>query len=154
MSDTHTIDAIVQTDLEWSGSINRSTAQGEKFALLVAMLSEDIISRPSIAKTGDDASYTLGVQNYYRRSPLSAQKTDWKVLDQANFAFHQSVDDGRLWCALNPQPLSMFDDPLRLDEHIIANCGHNTQQRLNHSQRAEIQVDETGLYDVLEAIHA
>lgn len=154
MSNTQALDAIVQSDLEWSGSINRSTAQGEKFALLIAMLSDNVLLRPAIEKTEPDESYNLDVQNHYRRNPLSAEQVDWEKMNHANFAFHNNVSDGRLWCVLNPQPLAMFDDDKRLDAEIIANCSHVTQQRYKAASDNTIEVDETILYDVLESIHA
>lgn len=153
MSDPQIIDPIVQTDLEWSGSINRAAAQGEKFALLIAMLSDDMLGRPTIEKATPDEGYSVDLANYYRRNPLSADTQDWKVVNQANKAFHQGVSDGRLWCTMHPQPLAMYDDKNRLDEEVLANCSHTTQQRLKSPAPTSIHVDETGLYDVLESLH-
>ena len=44
-------DALLSSDYELNGTINRAASEGAKFALILAMLEQDCIHRPHLGKS-------------------------------------------------------------------------------------------------------
>lgn len=145
-----------QHDLEFSGSLNRASSQGANFALLLSMLQQNYLERPAVAleeqqNTADD----IAGLSHYPKVPLSAQSRDWYQADIAATILHSDGSKGaHLWLAMHPQPLSLHNDATLIDEDVLANCDIYTQQRHNSEIEVEqeIEVDETGIYDLLQHI--
>ena len=55
---------------------------------------------------------------------------------------------------MHPQPLSLYNDPKRLEDEVVANCDMHAQHRLQDLNTVDIAVDETGLYDILQEMEA
>jgi hypothetical protein len=143
-------------DLEFSGLLNRASSQGAKFALLLSMLQQNYLERPAVALvqqqiTADDVA---GL-SHYPEVPLSTQSRDWRQGDIASSILHSDgIKSAQLWLAMHPQPLSLHNDVSRIDEDVLANCDIYTQQRQSNGAELEqeIEVDETGIYDLLQHI--
>ena len=151
--------AALAQDVEYTGKLNQSAGQGAKFSLLMAMLAEDILSRPKFIDDEETSQQIL--QNEELSSPypvtlLSAQTTSWLKMDTNTRLFSQNLADAQLWRTMHPEPLSLFNDAKRLDDEVVANCNYQTQLKLSAKEipPTEIEVDETGLYDVLQSLDA
>lgn len=147
-------DAVIH-DLEWSGKLNRALGHGDKFALLLAMLEDDYLRRPNVANTTQEPdNYSTSIKNhFYPRSSLAAQPQDWENADTTSQLVARNVSDAQLWQKMHPQPLSIYNDPKRIAPDVLINCAFHTQQRLSGAQDRKIDVDETKLYDILNALN-
>lgn len=142
----------VKQDLEWSGALVQSVGDGAKFALLLSMMAPDVLTRPSIHAQQESEAVTAGLKSDYPQQPLSASERHWRQAAVAGKTLQHSVADAQLWHTMHPQPLSVYDDNKRIDDSVIANCDIHTQRRLNTPPDSSITVDETQLYDVLNAL--
>jgi hypothetical protein len=145
--------ALISSDNELNGTINRAASEGAKFTLMMAMLEQDCTHRPHIEKQ-QELNQPPEVENdlsYYRTSPLSANDSSWQTCQQTSQLIHSGqLLSAQLWLALHPAPLSQYNQSDRVDADVIANCSINTQSRMQQAQEKEVTVDETGLYDILQ----
>lgn len=153
---SHTVNAATQ-DIEFSGLLNRASNQGAKFALLLAMLQQDVLARPNIGQAREPESQEMGdVPTYYPETHLQAHAQDWLLADTASdILHHDGIRSAQLWLVMHPQPLSLHNDPYYIDDEIYANCDTYTQARYSKTtpqENSEITVDETGIFDLLEEI--
>ena len=146
-------EALLSSDYELNGTINRAASEGAKFALILAMLEQDCTHRPHVEKP-KDINQTPEVEseiNYYRSSSLSANDAYWQTSQQTSQLIHAGqLLSAHLWLAMHPEPLSLRNQVNAIDEEIIANCNINTQTRLQREKQNMMKVDETGLYDILQ----
>ena len=149
--------ALLSSDYELNGTINRAASAGAQFALMMAMLDQDCIHRPYIEKpkeigrTPEDKNDL----NYYRANPLSANDTYWQTCHHTSQLIHNGqLHSAQLWLAMYPEPLSLHNKPDAIDAEVVANCGINTQTRLKQAMQNELKVDETGLYDILQELES
>ena len=148
-------EALLASDYELNGTVNRAASEGAKFALMLAMLEQDCTHRPNIdkPKQGDQTSKGKIDHNYYRSSPLSVNDTYWHTCQFTSQLIHQGqLHSAKLWLAMHPEPLSQHNNPDTLDEAVVANCGVNVQNRLEQAELVSLKVDETGLYDILQQL--
>lgn len=148
-------DALLGSDYELNGTINRAASEGAKFALILAMLEQDCTHRPKIDKPKETNSISEEFKdlNYYRSSPLSVNDAYWQTSQQTSQLIQQGqMHSAHLWLAMHPEPLSQFNNPDEIDEEVIANCSVNAQARFNQAKQKVVEVDETGLYDILQAL--
>ncbi|MBU2876098.1 VC2046/SO_2500 family protein [Aliiglaciecola lipolytica] len=146
---------VAISDLEWSGTLNRALEQGDKFALLLAMLEDDYLQRPNVNGGADEPSHFPSSisKHYYPQTPLQAEQQDWSLARTTSELMAQNVSDAILWQRMHPQPLSIFNDAKRIEPEVKINCGYHTQQRFHAAHSANtIDVDETKLYDILNEI--
>jgi beta-glucosidase/6-phospho-beta-glucosidase/beta-galactosidase len=143
-------------DIEYNGGLNHATGQGAKFALLLAMLEQNAMLRPTIAKDDDDVqdkyqSDLVGL-SFYRSAPLAADEQYWSQVS-ATEGYIQSGElaNAKLWLAMHPEPLSLHNDAKHISDEIIENCALPVRERLKQSQKQFTQ-DATGLYDILQDI--
>ena len=145
--------ALLSSDFELNGTINRAASEGAKFALIMAMLEQDCIHRPHLEPSKDinqktDLETNL---NFYRSSPLSANDEYWQTCQHTSQLIHQGqLQSAQLWLDMHPEPLSLYNKADVIDEDVIANCSMNTQTRLQQAKEKVLKVDETGLYDILQ----
>lgn len=148
-------EALLLSDYELNGTINRAASEGAKFALILAMLEQDCIHRPHLEKP-KELNQNLKVEsdiNHYRSNPLSANDTYWQTCQHTSQLIHSGrLNSAQLWLAMHPEPLSQYNKPDIIDKNIIANCSINTQTRLQQSKEKVVKVDETGLYDILQQL--
>ena len=145
-------------DRELDGELNRASAQGAKFNLLLAMLEQDYLHRPKLLESDsahDDAYSTSAASIcHYPVTPLKAESEHWT---QANYASNvinkESITSAHLWLVMHPQPLSLYNNAYIIEENVLANCDIHTQQRHQSNRDNNLQVDETGLYDILQGMH-
>ncbi|MFT6898005.1 MAG: hypothetical protein ACJA13_002421 [Paraglaciecola sp.] len=145
-----------QYDVEFSGLLNRASSQGAKFTLLLSMLQQNYLERPGVAlREPHSAADDVASLSHYRKIPLSAQSRDWRQGDIASSILNNDgIKGAHLWLAMHPQPLSLHNDVSLIDADVLANCDIYTQQRHNNDieLEREIEVDETGIYDLLQHI--
>jgi hypothetical protein len=147
-------------DREFSGEINRASAQGAKFSLLLAMLEQDVLQRPRMLANQDNEqqsahSKTISALSHYPSIPLKAEAQHWQQATFVSATIHQAdIKRANLWLAMHPQPLSLYNDPKRLEDEVVANCDMHAQHRLQDLNTVDIAVDETGLYDILQEMEA
>ncbi|MFT4747516.1 MAG: hypothetical protein ACI8XG_001595, partial [Congregibacter sp.] len=47
---------------------------------------------------------------------------------------------------------SLYNKIDTIDANVISNCSHNTQTRIRQATEKVVNVDETGLYDLLQKL--
>lgn len=147
--------ALLSSDYELNGTINRAASEGAKFALLLAMLEQDCTHRPQIEKTQELSPISEGESNlhYYRCPPLSVNNTYWQTSQHTSqLIYRGQLHSAQLWLAMHPEPLSQHNKANAIDEDVIANCSLNTQRRLQASEEKVVKLDETVLYDILQEL--
>jgi hypothetical protein len=152
-------EALISSDNELNGTINRAASEGAKFTLMMAMLEQAYIHRPHIEASqqiNQSAEVSAEVNpdfHHYRASPLSANDSSWQTCQQTSQLIHTGqLLSAQLWLALHPEPLSQYNQSDRIDADVIANCSINTQSRMQQAQEKVVTVDETGLYDILQEL--
>jgi len=149
--------ALLSSDYELNGTINRAASEGAKFALMMAMLEQDCIHRPYLEKPQKltQPPKVNSELNHYRTSPLSANDASWQTCQHTSQLIHNSqLHSAQLWIAMHPEPLSLHNKPDVIDEEVVANCSINTQTRLKQAKQNMLKVDETGLYDILQELES
>jgi hypothetical protein len=148
-------------DREFNGEINQASRQGAKFALLLAMLEQDVLHRPKLLSSdnGNDANSEMNKAllglSHYPPIPLKAETQHWQQANIISDTIHQTdIKQANLWLVMHPQPLSLHNELKRLDEEVVANCDVHTQHRLQDLANTDINVDETELYDILQGMEA
>jgi hypothetical protein len=151
-ADTSTISP--RADFELDSLVNRAASNPTNFALVLAMLEQNYLHRPVFPKDKLAESFkTESVSHNYRSCPLHAEQDHWDKINQTSYFIKEGqIQTAQLWLAMHPEPLSQFNDPLHLNAEIVANCSLPTQDRLKTSGPHALDVDETGLYELLEAI--
>ncbi|MBL4630985.1 MAG: hypothetical protein JKY14_07430 [Paraglaciecola sp.] len=147
--------ALLSSDYELNGTINRATNEGAKFALLLAMLEQDCTHRPQIEKTEELSPVSEGESklHHYRSPPLSVNNTYWQTSQHTSqLIYSGQLHSAQLWLAMHPEPLSQHNKANAIDEDVIANCSLNTQRRLQASEEKVVKLDETVLYDILQEL--
>ena len=144
-------------DLEYNGELNQATAHGAKFALLLAMLEQNSLLRPTIAKDEDRAEdkyqNDIAALSFYRSAPLAADQQYWsKVTLTENFIQSGELENAKLWLTMHPEPLSLYNDALHIPEAILENCALHVRERLKQAQQKQFEQDATGLYDILQDV--
>ncbi|MEP0356085.1 VC2046/SO_2500 family protein [Paraglaciecola sp.] len=160
LSSESTLDAssrqfILSSDFELNGDLNRASQQGANFALLMAMLEPNSLHRPRFEQS--DSAQTLLVDNselcHYRSSQLEASQEYWQGCNNAaKLITSGSLASAQLWLAMHPEPLSHYNNALRLDDDVLANTSMYTQSRMKSQTDKGIKVDETGLFDILDEL--
>lgn len=143
-------------DIEYNGGLNHATGQGAKFALLLAMLEQNPMLRPTIAKDDEEVQdkYQKDIAglSFYRSAALAADEQYWdKVKFTEGYIQRGELHNAKLWLAMHPEPLSLFNDAKHISDDIIENCALPVRERLKQSQKQFTQ-DVTGLYDILQNI--
>lgn len=139
-------------DTEFTGELNRSVGQGAKFSLLLSMLHSDILNRPKLqgnAPASEPFQERVDSLSHYPKEPLSASPQELLKMQVTKSLTQDSVQDAMLWQIMHPAPLSLFNDAKRLADDVVMNCDFHTQTRLKQPDVAALEVDETGLYDIL-----
>lgn len=148
-------EALLSSDYELNGTINRAASEGAKFALILAMLEQDCTHRPHLEKPKEvnQMPEVDNDLNYYRSSPLSANDTYWQTSQHTSQLINSGqTQSAQLWLAMYPEPLSQYNKADVIDEEVIANCSMNAQNRLKQAEQNMLKVDETGLYDILQEL--
>lgn len=147
--------ALLSSDYELNGTINRAASEGAKFALVMAMLEQDCTHRPHLDKP-KETNHVPGVEiglNFYRSNPLSVNDTYWRTCQHTSQLIHSGqLQSAQLWLDMHPEPLSQHNKADVIDAEVIANCSVNAQTRLKQTQAYGLKVDETGLYDILQEL--
>ena len=155
MAETQSVQTLTRTDAELSGRLSSAAGQGAQFALLLAMLEQNVLHRPNYAKSEDtlvaaDKDFPERLNNYPPVS-LSATSTHFACADVANRLFRDGESrNAQLWLAMHPDPLSMYNDPSRIDDEVVQNCDLPTQTYLQIPRPSDIPVDATLMLDVIE----
>lgn len=142
-------------DAELTGALNRSVGHSAKFALLLAMLDDNKAERPQLAanKAGDDLLHTdINALSNYRAYPLNMDDKDISNLKISSELLAIDPTDALLWQAMNPQPLSLYNDAKRLADEVVYNCPYHCQIGLKAEKESLIEQDATQLYDILESL--
>lgn len=138
------------------GKALRHSGQSE-FALMLAMMQQDVTQRLKLAK-GDDDNKPLGLLaienfNFYPEVPLKTESQHYTRQEQFAKAVHQNdLASAKLLAYMHPTPLSMHNDVKRVEDHVAANCDLFTQMKIKEMQTEDIAVDETLLYESITEI--
>ncbi|MGO4893755.1 VC2046/SO_2500 family protein [Flavobacterium sp. W21_SRS_FM6] len=142
-------------DIEYNGELNRAAQQGAKFALLLSMLEQNILFRPHIA--ADEAqspASDIPSLSHYRRAPLAANVDYWQeVVHTERFIQRGELQNARLWLAMHPEPLSLFNDAKHIPDEVLENCALTTRQRVKPGNNSGVAQDPTKLFDLLAGIN-
>ena len=148
-------DALINLDFELNGTVNRAALEGQKFALIMAMLEQDYSHRPQVEQPNEPSQSVPFSENnnYYPKQPLSANDSYWQLSEYTQNYFHSGhIQTAQLWLAMHPEPLSQHNDANILNAEVVANCGLNTQTRLQQTPENRLKTDETQLYDILQTL--
>ncbi len=149
------VETLLSSDHELNGTINRAASEGAKFALILAMLEQDCTKRPYLEESKElnqdpDIDNNL---NHYRGNPLSADAQYWQTCQQTSQLINNGqLHSAHLWLAMHPEPLSLYNKTNTINADVISNCSHNTQTRIRQAVEKVVNVDETGLYDILQKL--
>lgn len=148
----NTIDQITNKDPELNGNVSRALLSGHDFAYWLAQLGPWADERPSLkSNTGDKEDINPSLpSNFYRQSGLEATPKDFFALSVQSQLLQQPELNGfRLWQSMHPEPLSLFNDPLRLDDEVIENCESHVRRRLKSELNIGITPDPTLLESII-----
>ena len=143
---------------EFKGALSRTLSkQGKQdFALLLAMLQQDITNKlkliaPEPSKLKDTRERELAlIENAYPVVPLSAESIHWKQQEKVTQAMaNHDFANVRLLQQMYPPPLALQNDPAFISEDVVANCDVFCQQRMLENKSHEKEVDPTLIYDVI-----
>lgn len=142
--------------LEFSGELAKAAGQGAKFALMLAMLEQNVLSsdvfEPQQAPDNPYASVAQPVSNYPQVA-LSASDYHWSsAAITGELIGNAYLASARLWQAMHPSPLSLLNDLSKINDDVINNCDLPTQRRIRLGSTKPIAVDETKLYDILNEL--
>lgn len=143
----------IHPDIELNGSLNRAASQGHgaTFALMLAMLQENQLDRPRLAERSAETEQKQILFDKAPDIPLKPESQHWEFeARHADYIQRQKLISARLWHCLHPAPLSLYDDSKRLDDEVIENTSWSCRQKLKGTKLQALQVDETGLLDVIE----
>ncbi|WP_438863030.1 VC2046/SO_2500 family protein [Neptunicella sp.] len=151
------------SDLEFNGQLTSALNQQgqQQFSLLLAMLEQNYLDRLHIHDEQDkSAQQTLssdiqGLQ-CYPVTPLKAEDAHWQQLTKINQMLHsQPIEDVRLYQNMYPEPLSQYNDSLRISDEVLQNCTFSAQRKMQQPDNTDkqVEVDETELFDLLNQIH-
>ncbi|WP_416304896.1 VC2046/SO_2500 family protein [Neptunicella sp. SCSIO 80796] len=150
-------------DIEFSGRLSSALNQQsqQQFSLLLAMLEQNYLDRLHIHDDAEAASAAFDPASSglscYPVTPLKAEARDWQQLGQINSMLgDKRPGDARLYQIMHPGPLSLRNDSMHIDEDVINNSPLSAQQKLRKPDNTDkqLEVDETGLYEILNQIHA
>jgi hypothetical protein len=155
-SDTNaTGGVLLSSDYELNGTLNRAASEGAKFSLILAMLEQDCTQRPYLDKSTklNQIPEIDNNLNHYRNNPLSANDQDWQNCQQASQLINSGqLHSARLWLAMHPEPLSQHNKSDAINADVVKNCSLSTQTRIRQTQENVVNIDETGLYDILQQL--
>lgn len=142
-------------DLEYNGELNRATQQGAMFALLLSMLEQNILFRPHIAPDQEpELTAEIASLSHYRSIPLAANSSYWQEVEQTeHFIQGGDLQNAKLWLAMHPEPLSLFNDAKKIPSEVLENCALSVRQRATTTTMAELPQDPPGLYDILQDLN-
>lgn len=147
---------------EWQLSVGLNTAlqkqQRADFALLLAMLSPSVDESAQFktpVSTQDDIKVslyqTLSVQ---KCRDYAYNETDSSTLLQhAEALSSDSIAQLKLCQYLKPAPLSLYDEPKRLDNELFQNLSLHCRRHLRGEVVPSLDADATLLYDVLQQLN-
>lgn len=151
------------SDIEFRSDLSKALTKpggNGEFGLLLAMLHQDYLQRTRVA-TGNERDVLgyyesmLNSIDFYPKTPLATEEQHWRQQQAITAAVHQlDLSNARLLHCMHPGPLSVFNDVTKVSEEVLANCDLHAQQRYRESVDREIEVDETGLYEVIEETQA
>jgi hypothetical protein len=144
-------------DVEFSGGLAQAAGQGAKFALMLAMLEQDVLNRPYFEPQQAPVNPYQSVQipvSDYPQVALSAAEHHWSSAALTGELIGNAyLVSARLWQTMHPSPLSIFNDATRIDPQVINNCDLPAQRRLQQETATKpMAVDETKLYDILNEL--
>jgi hypothetical protein len=138
------------------GKALRHSGQSD-FALMLAMMQQDITQRLKLADDGDDDKPVglLPIEsfNFYPEIPLKTEAQHFVEQEQFARAVHQNdLASAKLMAYMHPTPLSIHNDVKRIDDNVAANCDMFTQMKIKKIQSEDIPVDETLLYESIKEV--
>lgn len=147
-------------DLEFDSRLNIAlSGQGHaKFSLLLSMLEQNYLQRLSFVESAEESPEDsrdtfLKSLELSPSTPLKAEEAHWQSQNKIGELLHQGdFANCRLWLSAHPTPLSISDDPLKIPEDVISNCDLYIQNRFIKDTPKEVEVKETGLYDILQSL--
>lgn len=146
----------ISQDIELGSGLSRVCQRGggAEFSLLLAMLAQDLLSRPRFERPAIAASNEeAGSLARAPKVPTYASQEDWEHEKQAAAYAHQhDFVSLHLWQCMHPLPLSQFDDIKRIPDEVLANCGWHAKQRLQQAAQPVLHPQATSLFEVLEAL--
>lgn len=149
---------VTLPDREWSGELARAAGSGALFSLYLSIHCQPGAEQLKLVEDTENQQRTddeLLSLNYYRRPALKAESADYTNA-QTSLAMAQSGVSAAfsLWQSMHPEPLSISDNAKSIPADIRANCSLATQLRLAAPRTHQKQVDETGLFEVIEGSSA
>ena len=137
-------DKLISNDLELNGQIGRSLHSGQDFAYWLAQLGPWVDERPQMEKMAAPSAANEASDSFYRQAPLAATSEDFpKIAIQSQLLHQQDLTALMLWQSMHPDPLSLNNDALKIDEEVIENCELHVRQRLKQIPVNQITPDPT-----------
>lgn len=133
-------------DPELNGRVSQALHTGRDFSYWLSLLGPWADERPNVAKSQHDANSQDPSlpENYYRQSSLAASATDLEIINTHSQLLQRPQLAGfRLWQSMHPDPLSLHNDALRLEDEVIENCEFHVRERLKSALDTTITPDPT-----------
>ena len=141
-------------DPELNGRLSNALVTGRDFAYWLALLGPWADERPKVVSCSLDSNtqqHSLPA-NYYRQSPLAATLEHVVTANvRSQLLQHSPLAGFRLWQSMHPEPLSLHNDALRLDDEVVENCELHVRQRLHAGLDTSIIPDPTLLESIIPA---
>ena len=150
---------VIVNEWQLGDSLGQAVAHGDKseFAILLAMLSQDIRDSAQFAypETPEPELKPLPFKGF-AADKLAAEPQDFDIEAQRSALFQQGgVAAVKLSLAMFPYPLAENNDPTAIPDEVKDNLSLHTQARLKQTKLSkEVELNEAGLYDILQQIHA
>lgn len=155
-SQTISPDSFDVTNVNASLALNKAVGGSSAlFSLYLAMSEargDPSAQLQAVNHTVEDTEFPARL-NHYRRSPLAASTSDINryLLWQASTAM-QGNEHIRLWQAINPDPLSFYNDAKRIAPEVRHNCPYRTQLAwISSAQESVREADPTLLAETIPA---
>jgi hypothetical protein len=139
-------------DPELNGRLSSALLTGHDFAYWLALLGPWADERLKVVTSSLESNTQehLLPANYYRQSPLAAPVDHVVTANiRSQLLQHSPLAGFRLWQSMHPEPLSLHNDALRLDDEVVENCELHVRQRLNTSLDTSIIPDPTLLESII-----
>lgn len=158
LTTSHPLADVTLPDREWTGELARAAGRGALFSLYLSIHCQPgaeqlkLIEAEENTPLADDGLFSL---NHYRRPALKAASGDYTNAKITSTMAQSGISAAfSLWQSMHPEPLSISDNAKSIPAEIKANCSLATQLRLSAPKPHQRQVDETGLFDIIEGSSA
>lgn len=142
----------VNASLALNKAVGGSSALFSLYLAISEARGDPSVQWQTVDQTMDDDEFPARL-NHYRRSPLAASAGDInRYLQWQAASVMLGNEHIRLWQAINPDPLSFYNDAKRIAPEVRHNCPYRTQLAWKTSAQQSVrEADPTLLAETIPA---